>query len=82
MLCSLLPFAPLSVFCFVLFCFVLLFVVLRLPHCLCAINAEQGKTVCVKWRGKPTFIRHRTDEEIEREAQVSMSELRDPQTGE
>jgi ubiquinol-cytochrome c reductase iron-sulfur subunit len=36
-----------------------------------------GKTVTVKWRGKPVFIRHRTAKEIEDEAAVPMSVLRD-----
>jgi ubiquinol-cytochrome c reductase iron-sulfur subunit len=36
-----------------------------------------GKTITVKWRGKPVFIRHRTPEEIETEAGVPMSHLRD-----
>jgi len=38
---------------------------------------DVGKTVTVKWRGKPVFIRHRTPEEIAQEADVSMSHLRD-----
>jgi len=38
---------------------------------------EMGKTVTVKWRGKPVFIRHRTPEEIAAEAAVSMTHLRD-----
>lgn len=36
-----------------------------------------GKTVTVKWRGKPVFIRHRTAKEIEDEEAVPMSVLRD-----
>ena len=36
-----------------------------------------GSTITVKWRGKPIFIRHRTEAEIEREAAVSMAHLRD-----
>jgi len=40
-------------------------------------DIEVGKTVTVKWRGKPVFIRHRTAEEISAEAAVSMSHLRD-----
>lgn len=36
-----------------------------------------GKTVCVKWRGKPVFIRHRTPEEVAAEASVPMEHLRD-----
>lgn len=39
----------------------------------------EGKSVTFKWRGKPLFIRHRTAEEIQREAAVPLSELRDPQ---
>jgi len=38
---------------------------------------EVGKTVTVKWRGKPVFIRHRTESEIEGEAGISMAHLRD-----
>lgn len=40
---------------------------------------EEGKSVTFKWRGKPLFIRHRTGDEIQREASVPMAELRDPQ---
>lgn len=40
---------------------------------------EEGSTVTVKWRGKPVFIKYRTDEEIAAQAQVSMSDLKDPQ---
>ena len=40
-------------------------------------DIEVGKTVTVKWPGKPAFIRHRTAEEISAEAAVSMSHLRD-----
>jgi len=39
-----------------------------------------GKSVTFKWRGKPLFLRHRTQEEIDREAAVDVSGLRDPQT--
>jgi ubiquinol-cytochrome c reductase iron-sulfur subunit len=38
---------------------------------------EMGKTVTVKWRGKPVFIRRRTPEEIAEEAAVPMDVLRD-----
>lgn len=38
-----------------------------------------GKCVTIKWRGKPLFLRHRTQEEIDREAAVDLSTLRDPQ---
>jgi len=40
----------------------------------------EGKSVTFKWRGKPLFVRHRTDEEVEREGEVDMSTLRDPET--
>jgi ubiquinol-cytochrome c reductase iron-sulfur subunit len=36
-----------------------------------------GETITVKWRGKPVFIRHRTEEEIAEESIVPMAELRD-----
>jgi len=38
-----------------------------------------GRSVTVKWRGKPLFVRHRTQEEIELAEQVDISSLRDPQ---
>lgn len=36
-----------------------------------------GKTITVKWRGKPVFIRHRTPAEIADSVAVPMSALRD-----
>ena len=39
----------------------------------------EGSTLTVKWRGKPVFIRHRTDDEIATEAAVNIAGLRDPQ---
>ncbi len=42
-------------------------------------DIPEGKSVTFKWRGKPLFIRHRTDEEIQSEKNVNLSELRDPQ---
>jgi len=39
----------------------------------------EGKSSTVLWQGKPVFVKHRTQEEIERERSVPMSELRDPQ---
>ena len=41
---------------------------------------EEGQTVTVKWRGKPVFIRHRTDAEIAEANGTDLSELRDAQT--
>eukprot|EP01041_Mallomonas_annulata_P005778 gene5778-11676_t len=40
----------------------------------------EGTTLTVKWRGKPVFIRHRTDAEINQEAVVDLAGLKDPQT--
>lgn len=40
----------------------------------------EGKNVIVKWQGKPVFIRHRTQDEIDEANQVQVSNLRDPQT--
>jgi len=45
-------------------------------------NLTTGNCMIVKWRGKPVFIRARTDEEIEQATSVSMGELRDPQPDE
>ncbi|KAK9509926.1 hypothetical protein O3M35_004813 [Rhynocoris fuscipes] len=41
-------------------------------------DIPEGKSCTFKWRGKPLFIRHRTDEEITKERQVNVAELRDP----
>lgn len=38
---------------------------------------EPGQVMTVKWRGKPVFIKHRTEEEIESAIKVPLSELRD-----
>jgi len=40
---------------------------------------ELGMAITVKWRGKPVFIRHRTEEEIELARSVELSELPDPE---
>jgi ubiquinol-cytochrome c reductase iron-sulfur subunit len=37
-----------------------------------------GTQLTVKWRGKPVFIRHRTDKEIEEARAVPLDELKDP----
>ena len=39
---------------------------------------EQGQSITVKWRGKPVFIRYRTEKEVEEATAVPLSELRDP----
>tara|TARA_B100000902_G_scaffold375729_1_gene406016 strand:+ start:3773 stop:4426 length:654 start_codon:yes stop_codon:yes gene_type:complete len=43
-------------------------------------NIEEGQTITVKWRGKPVFIRHRTQQEILCSESVLLEELRDPQS--
>merc|ERR1712100_635846 len=40
---------------------------------------DAGSSVTVKWRGKPVFVRHRTEEEISKASSVPTSSLRDPQ---
>ena len=42
-------------------------------------NISPGKTITVLWRGKPVFIRRRTQEEISEAQNVKMEELKDPQ---
>ena len=41
-----------------------------------------GKTITVLWRGKPVFIRRRTQEEISKAKNVKLEELKDPQKDE
>jgi len=45
-------------------------------------NIPEGKNVILKWRGKPVFIRHRTEEEIEEARAVDIKTLRDPEKDE
>jgi len=45
-------------------------------------NIPEGKNVIIKWRGKPVFIRHRTQSEIEEARAVDWKSLRDPQPDE
>jgi len=40
---------------------------------------ESGNTITVKWRGKPVFIKRRTEEDIETANNVDLKTLRDPQ---
>ncbi|NWU64037.1 UCRI protein, partial [Pterocles burchelli] len=42
-------------------------------------DIPEGKNMAFKWRGKPLFVRHRTQAEINQEAEVDVSKLRDPQ---
>lgn len=45
-------------------------------------KVDPGTTVTVKWRGKPVFIRNRTQEEIDAALSCDVGSLRDPQTDE
>jgi len=40
-------------------------------------SIEPGQAITVKWRGKPVFIRNRTDKEVEEARKVSLSDLKD-----
>ncbi|KAF8770726.1 cytochrome b-c1 complex subunit Rieske, mitochondrial-like [Argiope bruennichi] len=42
----------------------------------------EGRNMTFKWRGKPLFVRHRSQEEIQKERNVDISSLRDPQPDE
>ena len=39
----------------------------------------EGKSSTVLWQGKPCFVKHRTQEEINKERAVDLKQLRDPQ---
>jgi ubiquinol-cytochrome c reductase iron-sulfur subunit len=39
---------------------------------------ESGQSLTVKWRGKPVFIRNRTEKEVADAKAVDVSELKDP----
>ncbi|KAK2583985.1 hypothetical protein KPH14_006446 [Odynerus spinipes] len=42
-------------------------------------DIPEGKNAVFKWRGKPVFIRHRTQAEIDKESRVDVSTLRHPE---
>lgn len=42
-------------------------------------EVPEGLNKTFEWRGKPIFVRHRTQKEIDRERAVDVSQLRDPQ---
>jgi len=42
-------------------------------------GGKLGKTITVLWRGKPIFIRRRTQEEIKEASAVDLKDLKDPQ---
>lgn len=41
-------------------------------------SVEPGMSLTVKWRGRPVFIRNRTEQEIEEARSVPLAELKDP----
>ena len=43
-------------------------------------SLEEGQAITIKWRGKPVFVRHRTADEIKKAKEVSIDDMRDPQT--
>ena len=45
-------------------------------------NVEKGQSITVLWRGKPVFIRRRTDEEIAKARDVSLQDLKHPEKDE
>jgi ubiquinol-cytochrome c reductase iron-sulfur subunit len=45
-------------------------------------GVEEGMRITVTWRGKPVFVDHRTQEEIQKARAVPLDELRDPQPDE
>ena len=45
-------------------------------------KVDMGQTVTVKWRGKPVFVRRRTEAEIDGARAVDIHQLRDPERDE
>ena len=45
-------------------------------------NVEKGQSITVLWRGKPVFIRRRTEEEIAKARDVKLDELKHPEKDE
>jgi len=41
---------------------------------------QKGQAITVMWRGKPVFIRNRTDDEVEEAKAVKLADLPDPET--
>ena len=45
-------------------------------------GGERGQSITVLWRGKPVFIRRRTDDEISKAKEVDLKELKHPEKDE
>jgi len=43
-------------------------------------NIPLGASITAQWRGKPIFIRHRDDSQIDEASKVDMAALKDPET--
>lgn len=43
---------------------------------------QKGQSITVMWRGKPVFVRHRTEKEIEEARSVDIAKLNDKQSDE
>ena len=43
------------------------------------VNLQEGQAITIVWRGKPVFVRYRTQAEIDAARAVSMDDLTDPQ---
>ena len=41
---------------------------------------DKGMSLVAKWRGKPIFIRNRTDKEVEEAKAVTLADLKDPKS--
>jgi len=45
-------------------------------------SVPEGTTITIKWKGKPVFVRHRTQAEIQTELKTPMYDLKEPQADE
>ena len=45
-------------------------------------NIKKGTSKTIKWRGKPVFIKHRTEVEIQDARKVDLNQLKDPEKDE
>ena len=45
-------------------------------------SIERGQSITVLWRGKPVFIRRRTEEEIAKAKEVNLKDLKNPEKDE
>ncbi len=43
-------------------------------------SLDKGMSLVAKWRGKPIFIRNRTDKEVEEAKAVTLADLKDPKS--